>query len=518
MPAELPARVRFCPAPSGWLHVGSARTALFNWLHARHTGGTFVFRIEDTDAERATEESLRGMIASMRFLGLNWDEGPEIGGPYGPYRQSDRAPLYAAVARLLLADGHAYEAFETAEELAAARTAAEADGRPPGYDGGHRDLDEGQRQAFRDEGRRPVLRLRTPVEGTTTFHDAVRSDIQVAWKDIGDFVLERANGASTYYLANTVDDLAQGITFVARGEDLLSATPRQRFLAEVLLADDADGSTILDRALAIVGFPERPRDLSLPEYGHLPLMIGEDRKKLSKRHGSVAIDEFGRQGFLPEVLVNFLAICGWSYDDRTERFTVEELIDKFTFDRVGANPSMFDTDKLRAMNGDRIKELPPDDLAERLVPLFVDAQVIDDPPSESQCALLAAFAPLLTERIQTLAEAVPLIAWAFTDDVRYDEQAVAKHLKGKAGRVLELAAAKLAPLGKWTPEGIFAVFDEIMAEADVSRGKAMQPVRVAVTGASVSPPLPETLALLDRETVVARVREAQKLVLDAAQS
>src|SRR5690625_5123885 len=197
MADDVNVRVRFCPAPSGTLHVGSARTALFNWLHARHTGGTFVFRIEDTDAERATEESMRGMISSLRFLGLDWDEGPEIGGPYGPYRQSDRAPLYAEVTRLLLAGGHAYEAFETEEDLAAARKEAEAEGRPPGYGGGHRDLTEQRKAAFRDEGRVSVLRLRTPDEGSVMFHDGVRGEITWAWRDIPDFVLERANGSST---------------------------------------------------------------------------------------------------------------------------------------------------------------------------------------------------------------------------------------------------------------------------------------------------------------------------------
>jgi glutamyl-tRNA synthetase len=504
-----PPRVRFCPAPSGWLHVGSARTALFNWLHARHTGGTFVLRIEDTDAQRATEGSMRGMIASLRFLGLDWDEGPEIGGEYGPYRQSARAALYTATARRLLEAGHAYEAFETADELAAARAEAESAGRPPGYGGGHRDLSDAQRAAYRRDGRQPVLRLRTPDEGSTSFDDVVRGPVEVAWKDVPDFVVQRANGTATYYLANTTDDLAQGITFVARGEDLLSATPRQRVLADRLLADDGHGGTILDAALAEVGFPSRPEVGSPLTYAHLPLLVGPDRKKLSKRHGSVAIDEFGRQGFLPEVLVNFLAMCGWSYDDRTERFTVPELIERFTFDRVGSNPASFDTDKLRALNGDRIKELAVDELGERLVPAFVEAGAVGDPPSEAQRALIGGFAPLLQERIQTLAEAVPLVAWAFRDEVTYDEQAVAKHLKGRAGEVLALAAERLAALDVWTAEGIFAVFDEIMAALEIGRGKAMQPVRVAVVGTSVSPPLPETLALLDRDVVISRIRAAR---------
>lgn len=500
-------RVRFSPAPSGWLHVGGARTALFNWLHARQGGGAFVLRIEDTDAQRATAESMRGMLAALRWLGLDWDEGPEVGGPHGPYVQSERGPLYAAVADVLLKTGAAYDAYETAEELAAEREAAQREGRPPGYGGGHRDLTDAQRAAFRAGGRQPVLRLRTPDTGSVAFADEIRGTVEFDWKDVPDFVIQRADGSPTYYLANTVDDVAMGITLIARGEDLLSATPRQLLLRDRLLRDG-----LIDKALADSSFPARPADAAPWTYAHLPLLVGEDRKKLSKRHAAVSIDEYRAQGYLPEVLLNFLALCGWSYDATTERFTVDELVERFSFDRVGRNPALFDTAKLRALNGDRIKELDDAGLAERLIPYLNEAGLVGVPAVPKEQRLLLGLAPLLRERIQTLAEAVPLVAYCFRPDVVWDDRAVAKHLKGAARDVLEAAEASLAALQDWTGEAILRALDGVAASLGLGRGKTFQPVRVAVTGTDVSPPLPETLALLDRDLVLARIRAARDRV------
>lgn len=496
-------RVRFSPAPSGWLHVGGARTALFNWLHARQGGGAFVLRIEDTDAQRATEESMRGMLAALRFLGLDWDEGPEVGGPYGPYVQSERGPLYAAVVNALLEAGAAYDAYETAEELAAEREAAQREGRPPGYGGGHRNLTDEQRAAFHAEGRRPVVRLRTPDEGTVAFTDVVRGSVEFDWKDVADFVIQRADGSATYYLANTVDDVAMGITLIARGEDLLSATPHQLLLRDLLLRDG-----LIDKALADSGHAARPGDSVSVSYAHLPLLVGEDRKKLSKRHAAVSIDEYRIQGYLPEVLVNFLALLGWGYDATTERFTVDELVEKFSFDRVGRNPALFDTAKLRSLNGERIKELDDTELAERLVPYLNEAGLIGVPASAAEQRMLLGLASLLRERIQTLAEAVPLVAFCFRSEVNWDDRAVTKHLKGTARDVLEAAEASLARLDDWTGEAILAALDGVATALGLGRGKTFQPVRVAVSGTDVSPPLPETLALLDRDLVLARIRAA----------
>ncbi len=505
MPAP---RLRFPPSPSGWLHVGSARTALYNYLWARRTGGAFVVRIEDTDAERVLDDSELGMLASLRWLGLDWDEGPEVDGSHGPYRQSDRYPLYQAVVDRLLKLGHAYDAYETPEELAAKREAAEREGRPPGYDGAHRDLTDEDRNRFFIEGRRPTIRLRTPDEGTAVFDDEVRGRIEVPWADVADFVIQRADGTPTYYLANIVDDLAMGITLVARGEDLLSATPRQLLLAELLLADG-----LLDQVLADESYPARPEGATPPTYAHLPVIVGADRKKLSKRTGDVSVDSYRQQGYLPEVLVNFLALCGWSYDGVTERMTGAELVARFSFDRVGRNPAFFDVDKLRSLNGDRIRELTDRELAERLLDHLQDEGLLSRPTPVEQTRLLIALAPLVRERIQTLAEAWPLVGFCFADEVAFDDAAVAKHLKGSAGAVLEAAAEALGALETWDTEGIHAALDGIADRLGVSRGKAFQPVRVAVSGGAVSPPLPETLALLDRELVLARVRAAAALVV-----
>ena len=515
-------RVRFAPAPSGTMHVGNARTALYNWLHARGNGGSFVLRVEDTDAERATEDGVAATLETLRWLGLDWDEGPLEGGgdagDHGPYRQSLRRSLHEAVADELVAAGHAYEAFETAEELEAERQRAQEEGRPPGYQGGHRDLTAEQREAFRAEGREPVIRLRTPDEGEITFDDIVRGPVTFQWKDVPDFVLLRADRSPTYPLAAGLDDLAMGITFVARGEDLLAATPRQLLLADRLLADDGAGSTLLARALADTGFPARP-EVPRPVYAHLPLLVGEDRKPLSKRHGSVAVGEFRRQGFLPEVLLNFLALCGWSYDATTERFTVDELVERFSFERVGKNPAFFDTDKLRALNGDRIKELPHEELYERLLPYFDVEGLIDLPPSPEQDDLLRGLVPLLQERIQALGEAPPLVDFCFMETVVYDEKAVDKHLrKGRASEVLAAAEAELAAVEPWSAETILEALDGVAEQLGLGRGKTFQPVRVAVAGSAVSPPLPETLALLERDVVLARVRAARDLAAQAAEA
>jgi len=500
-------RLRFPPSPSGWLHVGGARTALYNWLWARRTGGAFVVRVEDTDAERVLDDSVLGMLDALRWLGLDWDEGPQVEGPHGPYRQSDRYPLYQAVVDRLLKLGHAYDAYETPEDLAAMREAAQREGRPPGYDGAHRDLSDEERDVFLTEGRRPTIRLRTPDEGTVGFDDEVRGRIEVPWTDVGDFVIQRADGTPTYYLANIVDDLAMGISLVARGEDLLSATPRQLLLTDMLLADG-----LLDEVLADESYPGRPADAVRPTYAHLPVIVGEDRKKLSKRTGDVSVDSYRRQGILPEVLVNFLALCGWSYDGVTERMTGAELTERFSFDRVVRNPAYFDTDKLRSLNGDRIKELTDRELAERLLDFLQDAELLVRPAPPEQTRLLVGLAPLIRERVQTLAEAWPLIGFAFSEDVTFDEAAVAKHLKGAAGDVLDAAAAALEHLVPWDAETIHAALDGIADRLGLGRGKAFQPLRVAVSGSAVSPPLPETLALLPQATVVARIRAARPRV------
>lgn len=516
-PGSAAPRLRFAPAPSGSLHVGNARAALYNWLWARRTGGTFVLRVEDTDADRVSEESYAGVLEALRFLGLDWDEGPGVEGPHGPYRQSERRELHAAVAAALLESGACYDAYETPEELAAEREAAQRAGRPPGYGGGHRDLTDAQRGAFLAEGRRAVVRLRTPDAGSVAFDDHVRGRVEVAWKDVPDPVLQRADGSPTYYLANTVDDVAMGITLIARGEDLLSATPRQLLLWDALTRDG-----LIDAVLAEQSFPARPaREVDParpdperndpPAYAHLPLLVGEDRKPLSKRHGSVAVEEFRRQGVLPEALVNVLALCGWSPEDGKDRLDADELVERFSFERVGRTPALFDQAKLRALNGERIKSMADDELGERLQPYLVEAGAVSNPMTADDQRLLLSFVPLLRERVQLLTEAVPLVAPFFADVLDYDEADVAKHLRGVARDVLDQAEAALGA-ADWDATSIQAALDAVAEGLGLGRGKAYQPVRVAVSGRAISPPLPETLALLDRDAVLARLRAAKALV------
>lgn len=497
-------RVRFAPAPSGSLHVGNARTALYSWLHARRHGGTFILRIEDTDADRVTDAGRQAVFDSLSFLGLDWDEGPQVGGPHGPYVQSERRALHELVADLLVERGHAYPAFETQEELQAEADGARNRKEAPGYRGGHRDLTTAQREEFAAQGRQSVVRLRTPDQGSVTFTDVVRGDITIEWERIPDFVLARANGSPTYYLANTVDDLAMGVSDIVRGEDLLSAVPRQLLLGAAVLKDG-----LLDTALARVGLPGRPDGAAgVTTWAHLPLLVGEDRKPLSKRHGSVAVEEFRRQGFLPEALVNLLALCGWSYDGQREEFDLDELTQLFSLERVGRNPAAFDVAKLRSMNGDRIKELDTRTLAQRLIFPLQEQGVLSDPASGPERDLLTRLAPLLQERMQTLTEAGPLVAFAFSDTVSYDDKAVKKWMKGSAVDVLARARTSLAALDEWTADTIMAALDAISVELELGRGKTFQPIRVAITGSAMSPPLPETLAELDRAVVLTRLEDA----------
>ncbi len=509
-------RVRFAPAPSGWLHVGSVRTALFNWLHARHTGGTFVFRIEDTDASRATSESMDSMLDAMEWLGLDWDEGVRIGGPYGSYRQSERAALHQAVARRLEAAGHLYRDERTPEEMTAWREQRQADKLPPA-------VKKATTPAATGEGP-ATLRLALPASGEIVVHDLVRGDVSWDWSNESDPVLVRSDGSATYPLANTVDDVAQGISLVCRGEDLLSVTPRQVFLYDLLVADG-----LIDDALEEVGLPARDPSWDVPrQFAHLSMIVGQDRKKLSKRHGSVAIQEFARKGILPETLVNYIALLGWAPGDGRERMDRDELVEAFSFEQVGRSAAAFDEDKLTNFNGERIRGLSIEELADRLVPYldgtfvpYVDdepdpsfAPLLATPPTEDQVAMLRGLVPLVQERMQTLAEVQRYAAAFFADEVELDEASVAK-VFGKAGAPEAIAGARdgLAGLDAWDEEGIEGVLRGLSETLEMGFGKVAQPIRVAVTGSSVSPPLFESIALLPRDVVISRLDAAHPVAV-----
>jgi glutamyl-tRNA synthetase len=483
-------RTRFCPSPTGMVHVGLMRTALFNWAHARHTGGKMVFRIEDTDAARDSEESYRHLLDCMRWLGLDWDEGPEVGGPHEPYRQSERHEIYADVAAKLLASGHAYESFSTNEEVDARRLAAGQDTKL-GYDNYDRWLTDEQKAAFRAEGREPVLRLKMPDEDLV-WHDLVRGEIRFAAGSVPDFVLVRANGVPLYPFVNPVDDALMGITDVLRGEDLLPSTPRQ---------------LALYAALTDIGVAQ-----GTPRFGHLPYVTGEGSKKLSKRDPQSNLDIYRERGFLPEGFANYLALLGWSIAEDRDIFSMAEMVEAFDVTRVSANPARFDLKKAEAINATHLRALPVDEFVDRVIPFLARAGLVSEPPTAEQQRVLRAIAPLAQERMIVLSDAVGLLRFLFVDELEVDEAAAAKHLRPDDAAILDAATEALQQLPEWSAPAIEEALKGALVEGlGLKPRQAFGPVRVAISGRTVSPPLYESMELLGRERTLARLAAARGL-------
>ena len=484
-------RVRFCTSPTGSPHVGLARTALFNWAFARHHGGTFVFRIEDTDAARDSQESYDTLLEVMRWLGFDWDEGPGTGGPHAPYRQSERFEVYADVAARLLAAGRAYRCYCTTEELEARNERARSEGRAPGYDGHCRSLTEEQEAAYVAEGRAPVLRLRMP-DTAITFTDLVRGEITFKPENVQDYVLVRGNGHPLYTLVNPVDDALMEITHVLRGEDLLSSTPRQ-----IALYD----------ALGEIGVGDgRP-----PRFGHLPYVMGQGNKKLSKRDPEANLLGYRDRGFLPEGLLNYLALLGWAIAEDRDVFSMDEMVAAFEIDRVNPNPARFDLKKAEAINATHLRALPTDELADRLLPHLQRAGLVAEPATPEQQTLLRAAAPLVQERMTTLGEAVDLLGFLFADDAAFhrDPADAAKLLDADGSTVVRAAHEALAGLESWETTTIDeALRTALVEDLGLKPRTAFGAVRVAVTGRRISPPLFESLELLGRERALARLEDA----------
>ena len=466
-------KTRLEPAPSGSIHVGNARTGLFCWLFAKHHGGDFVLRIADTDAKRVSEENYQAVLEDLRWLGLEWDEGPEVGGPNGPYRQSERFHLYTEKANELLENGYAYPCYCTPEELELERKTAHGEGRAPGYSGRCRNLTDGERRAFEAEGRTPSLRFAVPADRTITFHDAVLGELSTDLGRTPDFVIQRSDGSPTYMLAVTVDDVAMGITHVIRGNDLVASTARQILLREAFGVEE------------------------MPVFAHLPLLVSTEGKPLSKRWGDVSVTAYREQGFLPEAMVNYLALLGWSYDDKTNVFSVDEMIERFTLDRVGKNPAAFDVAKLEWLNGHYVRSLADAELARRVAP-FCDRAGFD-----ADLETLTAVAPLIKERLKRLDEAPPMIRFLFERVA--PEGKAAKALDGQE-EYLGAVAAGLEGLEKWTTPAIEEVLRGLADERGLKPKQAFQPVRAAVTGTLVSPPLFESIELLGPEETLRRLR------------
>ena len=474
-------------------HVGLVRTCLFSWAFARHHGGSFVFRIEDTDAARDSEESYHQLVDALRWLGLDWDEGPDVGGPHGPYRQSERRDIYTEVIGKLVAGGYVYEAFSTAEEVEARHRAAGRDVKL-GYDNFDRTLTDEQRAGFRAEGRQPVLRFRMPDEDIT-FVDGVRGEITYRAGVAPDYVIARADGSPLYTLVNPVDDAMMRITHVVRGEDLLPSTPRQ---------------IALYRALVELGIAEQ-----VPQFAHLPLIVDERGKKMSKRDPRSFLLKYRDEGYLPEGLLNYVATMGWAISGDRDVFSVDELIGAFDLADVTSNPARFDEKKLDAINATHIRQLPPEVLVKRLIPMLRECGLLPAEPTDDQLRVLSEATPLVQERITTLAQGVEMLRFLYAGDAfAMDEASATKTLKGDAGTVLDVAAEVLSELDEWSTAAIEdALKTALVDRLGLKPRKAFAPVRVAVTGRTVSPPLYESMELLGRSVSLDRLRDARSRVV-----
>ncbi len=484
-------RVRFAPSPTGAPHIGSLRTALFVWLWARHTGGKFILRVEDTDQKREVENGLELIMDSLRFLGLDWDEGPDIGGAFGPYIQSQRLPIYQEHIQQLLASGHAYYCYCTSERLEQMRQEQQARGEATRYDRKCRFLSPEERAAHARAGDAKVVRLAVPLEGSTTLRDFIHGDLTIANKDVDDQVLIKSDGFPTYHFAVVVDDHLMQISHVMRADEWIPSFPKHVLLYQAFGWD-------------------------IPLHGHVPDVLGPDKKKLSKRHGATSVIQFRDDGYLPEALVNFLALVGWSYDDKTEIFTRQQLIDLFTLEKIGHAPAVFDHAKLDWMNGAYIRALPDDELAARLLPFLRRA----NPPApavpagagvSADAATVRGLVPLVKERLKKLSDIVTLADYLFVDELEYDPQLLIGKGANAASALAALRAAQ-ATLEKYPS---FADEEKIEAQLRAAAEKLGQKnapffgvLRVAVTGKIVSLPLMGSMRLLGAEKTRRRIARA----------
>jgi glutamyl-tRNA synthetase len=480
-------KVRFAPSPTGDLHVGNIRTALFDWAYARHTGGTFLFRIEDTDTTRVTDEYIQAAIDTLKWLGLNWDEGPEVGGDNGPYLQSQRLGIYAEWAQKFLEQKDAYHCYCSSEELEAVREAQRAANVAPGYNGHCRDLTADQIAAYKAEGRLPVVRMRMP-DGGTTFNDLIRGDVSFDHKFVPDFVLVRGDGSPLYTLAVAVDDVLMKVTHVLRGEDLLSSTPRQIRVYQAM-------------GLALEDYPV---------FAHLPFVMGQDNAKLSKRNGEVSIAWYRDKGFLPEAICNYLALLGWSPGDDRENVTMKELTELFTVEKVHSSPARFDMKKLEAINGDKIRALTIDEFLDWSLPFLTKAGVITGTAEE--IALVKLALPLIQERIIMLSEVPAMLKFLFVKNFAVEADSVTKITDDASKQVLQRSLKELEPLATWNHDSIEAALrSSLIEEMGLKPRIAFGAVRIATTGSTISPPLFESMELLGKEASLARIRAGLEL-------
>ena len=477
-------RTRYAPSPTGYPHVGNIRTALFAWLFARHNNGSFILRIEDTDVERSVEGSLENILESLRWLGMDWDEGPEIGGNYGPYVQSQRLNLYQNAAQKLVESGHAYYCFCSQERLEKLREGQIKDKLPPGYDRCCRDLTAEQRREKAVAGIKPVVRFKAPTTGRTKFHDEIWGDVAFENSVIEDLVLLKSDGYPTYHLANVVDDHLMEITHVIRAEEYISSTPLHIMTYEAL------------------GY-------ALPKFAHVPMVLGVDRSKLSKRHGSTSVLEFRDQGYLPEALLNFMALVGWSLDDKTDIISREELIKNFSLERVNKNAGIFNYEKLQWMNGVYIRGLSSDDLMWKIVP-FMEKYFPPEVKRPLDIEYVRKIVPLIRERISTLKDSADYTGFFFLDELTYDAAMFTdKKMTAETSlTALKAAEEKLSFLESFSPDLLETTLRHLAEELGIKAGQLFNPLRVATTARDAAPPLFETMAVLGKERCLKRIKAA----------
>ncbi len=486
-------RVRFAPSPTGHLHIGGARTALFNYLFARHTGGVFVLRVEDTDRERSTGEAVRHIIDGMRWLGLDWDEGPEIGGDHGPYFQTERLDIYKKYADKLLASGKAYWCFCTPEELAAKREAAQKAGQPPKYDRTCRDMTTEEASRRSQAGATCVVRFAMPATGEIVIKDLIKGEVRFQAGLLDDFVLMKSDGMPTYNFAAVVDDFSMEITHIIRGDDHISNTPRQILLYEALS----------------FGMP--------PEFAHMSMTLGPDGARLSKRHGATAVIDYKAQGYLPDALVNYIAFLGWSPGTTQEIFTRDELIKEFTLERVGKSANIFDYEKLNWMNGEYIRKMPLDTLLPMVTPYLMERGYVSDNESDKESAYVKDVVSLEQDRLKVLTEIADMTSFFFKDDFPYDAAAWQKIMtQDHVPSYLDNLGMNLKTIEPWAAEAIEAMMRKMAEARGLKTAQAFHPLRVSVSGRMQGPSLFHMVEVLGRDRVIARINKAlDKLKADS---
>jgi len=477
-------RVRFAPSPTGYPHVGNIRTALFDWLLARHYGGSFILRIEDTDVARRVKGAVEVILEALRWLGLDWDEGPEVGGNYGPYFQSQRLELYREASQRLIAQGDAYYCYCSPQRLEEMRAEQVRRKQPPGYDRYCRNLSEKERAQKEAEGIIPVVRFKTPLEGQTGFNDVIWGDLVFDNSTLDDFVLLKSDGYPTYHLANVVDDHFMEISHVIRAEEWLSSVPRHILLYQAL------------------GFEP-------PLFVHHPMILGPDRAKLSKRHGATSIIEYREQGYLPETMVNFLALLGWSLDDKTEILSRQELVDNFSLERVSRTAAIFNWDKLNWMNGVYIRSLSVEDFTQRVLP-FLNRDLSPEVKRPLSTDYVRQIMPLIQERARTLAEVAELTQFFFVDELGYDVTLlIGKNMsRESAVGALQVGQERLRQLESFDTESLEALLRPLAVELGLKTGQLFGTLRVAVTGRTAAPPLFQTMAVLGKERCLRQIEVA----------